>query len=139
MRISDWSSDVCSSDLFLAEARHLDVKSSAVFSMLPFLCMTFGCLLGGVINDRVSARHGLYWGRSGLGILSFVLTGLFLAGGSMVDNAPLAVLILAGGAGAIYLSQSSFCSVTADIAGPPGGSGSGFLNLGGSEGRRVGE
>src|SRR3546814_9784170 len=57
-------------------------------------------------SDRVSARHGLYWGRSGLGILSFVLTGLFLAGGSMVDNAPLAVLILAGGAGAIYLSQS---------------------------------
>src|SRR3546814_14298681 len=86
--------------------------------MLPCLCMTFGCLLGCVINDRVSARHGLYWGRSGLGILSFVLTGLFLAGGSMVDNAPLAVLILAGGAGALYLSQSSFWSVTPDIAGP---------------------
>ncbi|WP_235181771.1 MFS transporter [Sphingobium indicum] len=116
--------------IYLAEARHLDVKSSAVFSMLPFLCMTFGCLLGGVINDRVSARHGLYWGRSGLGILSFVLTGLFLAGGSMVDNAPLAVLILAGGAGAIYLSQSSFWSVTADIAGPHSSVVSGFMNMG---------
>src|SRR3546814_20020788 len=81
-------------------------------------------------SDRVSARHGLYWGRSGLGILSFVLTGLFLAGGSMVDNAPLAVLILAGGAGAIYLSQSSFWSVTADIAGPHSGVVSGFMNMG---------
>src|SRR3546814_11081347 len=80
--------------------------------------------------DLVSARHGLYWGRSGLGILSFVLTGLFLAGGSMVDNAPLAVLILAGGAGAIYLSQSSFWSVTADIAGPHSGVVSGFMNMG---------
>src|SRR3546814_10768250 len=66
MRISDWSSDVCSSDL----------------------------------------------------------------GGSMVDNAPLAVLILAGGAGAIYLSQSSFWSVTADIAGPHSGVVSGFMNMG---------
>ncbi|WP_375194203.1 MFS transporter [Sphingobium sp.] len=116
--------------IYLAEARHLDVKSSALFSMLPFLCMTFGCLLGGVINDRVSARYGLYWGRSGLGVLSFILTGLFLASGSMVDNAPLAVLILAGGAGAIYLSQSSFWSVTADIAGPHSGVVSGFMNMG---------
>ncbi|MFY9349048.1 MFS transporter [Sphingobium sp.] len=116
--------------IYLAEARQLDVKSSAVFSMLPFLCMTFGCLLGGVINDRVSARYGLYWGRSGLGVVSFILTGIFLASGSMVDNAPLAVLILAGGAGAIYLSQSSFWSVTADIAGPHSGVVSGFMNMG---------
>src|SRR3546814_14657575 len=48
----------------------------------------------------------------------------------MVDNAPLAVLILAGGAGAIYLSQSSFWSVTADIAGPHSGVVSGFMNMG---------
>ena len=116
--------------IYLAEARHLDVKSSAVFSMLPFLCMTFGCLLGGVINDRVSARHGLYWGRSGLGVVSFILTGIFLISGSMVDSAPLAVLILAGGAGAIYLSQSSFWSVTADISGPHSGVVSGFMNMG---------
>lgn len=116
--------------IYLAEARQLDVKSSAIFSMLPFLCMTFGCLLGGVINDRVSARYGLYWGRSGLGVVSFILTGIFLASGSLVDNAPLAVLILAGGAGAIYLSQSSFWSVTADIAGPHSGVVSGFMNMG---------
>jgi len=116
--------------IYLAEARHLDVRSSALFAMLPFLCMTVGCLVGGVINDRVSSRYGLYWGRSGLGFLSFILTGLFLASGSMVDNAPLAVLILAGGAGAIYLSQSSFWSVTADIAGPHSGVVSGFMNMG---------
>jgi ACS family glucarate transporter-like MFS transporter len=48
----------------------------------------------------------------------------------VVDNAPLAVLILAGGAGAIYLSQSSFWSVTADIAGQHSGVVSGFMNMG---------
>ncbi|MBU3077542.1 MFS transporter [Sphingomonas quercus] len=116
--------------IYLAEARHLDVKSSAIFSMLPFLCMTFGCLIGGVVNDRVSARYGPYWGRSGLGVVSFILTGIFLIAGSMVDNAPLAVVILAGGAGAIYLSQSSFWSVTADISGEHSGVVSGFMNMG---------
>jgi ACS family glucarate transporter-like MFS transporter len=116
--------------IYLAEARHLDLKSSAAYSMLPFLCMTVGCLAGGVINDVVSARYGLYWGRSGLALVSFLLTGTFLLLGSMVNDALLAVVILAGGAGAIYLSQSSFWSVTADIAGPHTGVVSGFMNMG---------
>lgn len=116
--------------IYLAEARHLDLKASAAYSMLPFLCMTVGCLAGGVINDVVSKRYGLYWGRSGLSLVSFLLTGIFLVLGSTVDNALLAVVILAGGAGAIYLSQSSFWSVTADIAGPHTGVVSGFMNMG---------
>ena len=116
--------------IYLAEARHLDLKASAAYAMLPFLCMTLGCLAGGVINDAISRRYGLYWGRSGLAVVAFVLTGTFLLLGSTVDNVLLAVVILAGGAGAIYLSQSSFWSVTADIAGPHTGVVSGFMNMG---------
>jgi MFS transporter, ACS family, glucarate transporter len=116
--------------IYLAEARHLDLKASAGYAMLPFLCMTGGCLAGGVINDRLASRFGLYWGRSGLAVVSFLLTATFLVLGSMADSALLAVIILAGGAGAIYLSQSSFWSATADIAGPHTGVVSGFMNMG---------
>jgi ACS family glucarate transporter-like MFS transporter len=116
--------------MYLAETRHLDLKSSAIYAMAPFVAMTLGCLAGGVINDWVSRRYGFYWGRSGLGMISFILTGIFLLLGSRVDSAPLAVLILALGGGAIYLSQSSFWSVTADIAGPHTGVVSGFMNMG---------
>ena len=116
--------------IYLAEARHLDLKASAGYAMLPFLCMTGGCLAGGVINDCLASRFGLYWGRSGLAVVSFLLTATFLVLGSMADSALLAVIILAGGAGAIYLSQSSFWSATADIAGPHTGVVSGFMNMG---------
>jgi ACS family glucarate transporter-like MFS transporter len=116
--------------IYLAEARHLDLKASAGYAMLPFLCMTGGCLAGGVINDRLASRFGLYWGRSGLAVVSFLLTATFLVLGSMADSALLAVIILAGGAGAVYLSQSSFWSATADIAGPHTGVVSGFMNMG---------
>ncbi|MBM6577573.1 MFS transporter [Microvirga sp. SRT01] len=116
--------------IYLAEARGLDLKSSALFGMAPFLAMTVGCLAGGFINDAVSRRHGLYWGRSGLAMVSFVLTALFLVLGSQVDNVPLAVMTLALGGGAIYLSQSSFWSVTADIAGRHTGVVSGLMNVG---------
>jgi MFS transporter, ACS family, glucarate transporter len=50
--------------------------------------------------------------------------------GSQVQSARLASIVLAGGAGALYLSQSSFWSVTADIGGVSAGSVSGFMNMG---------
>jgi ACS family glucarate transporter-like MFS transporter len=116
--------------IYLTEVRGLDVASSALFGMAPFLAMTVGCLGGGVLNDAIAKRYGLYAGRSGLAMVSFVLTALFLIVGSRVDSAPLAVLVLALGGGAIYLSQSSFWSVTADIAGRHTGVVSGLMNAG---------
>jgi ACS family glucarate transporter-like MFS transporter len=47
-----------------------------------------------------------------------------------VHSARLASIVLAGGAGALYLSQSSFWAVTADIASGSSGSVSGFMNMG---------
>jgi ACS family glucarate transporter-like MFS transporter len=46
-------------------------------------------------------------------------------------------MVLAGGAGALYLAQSSFWSVTADIAGSASGAVSGVMNMGGQFGSVV--
>jgi ACS family glucarate transporter-like MFS transporter len=116
--------------IYLAEARQIDLKSSALYSMLPFIAMTVCCLAGGWLNDRIARKYGLFWGRSGLSIVAFVLTAAFLMFGSQAASVPLAVAALAGGAGAIYLAQSSFWSVTADISGPHTGVVSGFMNMG---------
>jgi MFS transporter, ACS family, glucarate transporter len=48
----------------------------------------------------------------------------------MAESAGVATVILAGGAGAIYLSQSAYWSVTADFAGPHAGVVSGVMNMG---------
>jgi len=62
--------------------------------------------------------------------ISIGLAAIFLALGSQVASARIASLVLAGGAGALYLSQSSFWSVTAGLAGSSSGSVSGFMNMG---------
>jgi ACS family glucarate transporter-like MFS transporter len=59
-----------------------------------------------------------------------VLTAIFLACGPRVSSPLLASIVLAGGAGAIYLSQSSFWSVVADSAGAHTGVVSGVMNMG---------
>ena len=115
---------------YLAKVRGLDLKASAFYTMLPFLAMLVCCLLGGAINDRLTKRLGPRVGRCGVAAFGIAIAGIFIAFGSQVQSARLASVVLAGGAGALYLSQSSFWSVTADIAGASAGSVSGFMNMG---------
>jgi MFS transporter, ACS family, glucarate transporter len=122
---------------YLAKVRGLDLKASAFYSMLPFLAMLVCCLLGGTINDRLTKRRGPRLGRCGLAAFAMVVASIFIAFGSQVESARVASVVLAGGAGALYLSQSSFWSVTADIAGGSAGSVSGFMNMGGQIGGTV--
>jgi MFS transporter, ACS family, glucarate transporter len=115
---------------YLAKVRGLDLKASAFYTMLPFLAMLVCCLLGGAINDRLTKWLGPRVGRCGVAAFAITVAGIFIALGSQVQSARLASVVLAGGAGALYLSQSSFWSVTADIAGASSGSVSGFMNMG---------
>jgi ACS family glucarate transporter-like MFS transporter len=98
--------------------------------MLPFLAMLVTCLLGGAINDRLTKWRGVRLGRCGIAVFGITCAGIFMALGSQVQSTRLASVVLAGGAGALYLSQSSFWSVTADIAGRSSGSVSGVMNTG---------
>jgi ACS family glucarate transporter-like MFS transporter len=122
---------------YLAKVRGLDLKTSAFYSMLPFLAMLVSCLLGGMLNDRLTKWKGPRLGRCFLAVFAIALAGVFIALGSQVQSARLASVVLAGGAGALYLSQSSFWSLTADIAGPSSGSVSGLMNTGNQIGAAI--
>ena len=122
---------------YLAKVRGLDLKASALYSMLPFLAMAVCCPLGGLISDRLTKWRGKRLGRCGLALFAMALAAVFLAFGSSVGSARLASVVLAGGAGALYLSQSSFWSMSADIGGTSSGSVSGLMNMGGQTGGAV--
>jgi ACS family glucarate transporter-like MFS transporter len=123
--------------LYMAQVRGFDLKSSARYSMLPFLSMTFFCLAGGVLSDRLTKKYGLRAGRCMLAAVALFSTAVFLILGSQVHNPSLAGVILAGGAGMLYISQSSFFSVSVDIAGRSSGVFSSIVNMGGQIGGAV--
>jgi MFS transporter, ACS family, glucarate transporter len=116
--------------LYLFKIRGLDLKSSAFYSALPPVAMVVCSILGGIINDKLSKTHGKRTGRCGIAAVALFLTAILLVLGSRAANAQMASLVLASGAGALYLAQSSYWSVTADIAGSRAGSTSGFMNMG---------
>jgi ACS family glucarate transporter-like MFS transporter len=119
---------------YLSEVRGLNLKASAFYGTLPFIAMAIACPLGGKICDMLTQRAGRRIGRCFVAGIAVALAGLFIAFGSQVDNARLASVVLAGGAGALYLSQSSFWAVSADIGGLFSGSVSGFMNMGAQAG-----
>jgi ACS family glucarate transporter-like MFS transporter len=123
--------------IYLARVRGLNLKESAFYAMLPFLAMAACCPLGGLVSDRLTKWRGKRLGRCGVAVFSIALAGAFLVFGSNVASARLASVVLSGGAGALYLSQSSFWSVTADIGGTSCGSVSGLMNMGGQMGGAV--
>jgi len=116
--------------IYLAKVRCLDLKVSAFYSTLPFLAMAACSPLGGAISDKLTKLYGKRAGRCSIAVFGLLLTAAFLSFGSQVHSARLASVVLAGGAGALYLSQSSFWAVTADIASGSSGSVSGFMNMG---------
>lgn len=116
--------------IYLAQVRGLSLKTSALYSILPFLAMTAGCLIGGAASDWLGRHVSMRAGRSWLPCFALVLTAVLLSVGSHAASAQTASLVLAGGAGALYLSQSCFWSVSADFAGQYAGVVSGAVNMG---------
>ncbi|MDB5454679.1 MAG: major facilitator superfamily 1 [Caulobacter sp.] len=114
---------------YLSSERGLDLKASALYAMLPFIAMAICSPLGGLIADRLTARFGRGVGRRGLAVFALVLASAFVALATQVADARLACVVLAGGAGALYLSQSAYWTVSADLGGKSAGSVSGVMNM----------
>jgi len=122
---------------YLNQVRGLNLKESGFYATLPFIAMAICCALGGVVSDRLTRWRGAWIGRCVLAAFAMLCAAAFLALGPFVESARFASVVLAGGAGALYLSQSSFWAVTADIAGGSSGSVSGFMNMGAQAGGAV--
>jgi len=115
---------------YLSTVRGLNLKSSAQYAMLPFAAMATGSSLGGWLSDLLTRRYGNRIGRCVSASACTIVAALFVGLGTQVRDARLASVALAGGAGALYLSQSAFWSVSCDIGGLSAGSVSGFMNMG---------
>ena len=122
---------------YLSQVRGLNLKSSPYYAMLPFLAMAIGSPLGGWISDLVVKRSGERAGRCGVACGSMALAAVFVALGIRAADARLASIILSGGAGALYLSQSAFWALSSRIGGRSAGSLSGVMNMGSQIGGAV--
>jgi MFS transporter, ACS family, glucarate transporter len=116
--------------IYLRTARGMDLGTTARYAMLPGIAMALGSGGGGILNDLLSHRFGRRAGRCGVAAFGIGLAAVFIALGTQAEGARVASITLAAGAGCLYLAQSSFWSVSADIAGSSAGAVSGVMNMG---------
>jgi ACS family glucarate transporter-like MFS transporter len=116
--------------IYLAQVRGLNLKTSALYSMLPFVGMTIGSLGGGVVSDWVAQRFNLRLGRCLLPAFSMAFTAVLLVLGSRAEQAETAGVVLALGAGVLYFASSCFWAVSANFGGEYAGVTSGIMNMG---------
>lgn len=115
---------------YLSVTRGLDLKQSAIYAMLPFLAMAVASPLGGYISDKLIPRWGHRVARSGLAGISMLVASGFIWQATQATDARVAAIILAGGAGALYMAQSAYWALSADIGGESAGTISGVMNMG---------
>jgi ACS family glucarate transporter-like MFS transporter len=123
--------------IYLAQARGLNLKTSAVYSILPFVGMTIGAMGGGVASDWLVQHFSLRIGRCILPFCAMATTSVLLIIGSRAEQASTAGITLALGAGVLYIAQSCFWAITADFAGEYAGLVSGIMNMGAQVGGAV--
>jgi len=115
---------------YLSTVRGLDLRASGLYGMLPFIAMAIASPLGGWISDGLAARFGKRVGRCLLAAFAMALAAGFLVLAMRVDDARLAAVVLAGGSGALYLAQSAFWTLSADMGRGSSGAVSGVMNMG---------
>ncbi|WP_439532168.1 MFS transporter [Polymorphobacter sp.] len=115
---------------YLSTVRGLDLKSSGIYGTLPFIAMAVASPVGGWIADRLTVRHGGRVGRSGVAGVGMVLAALFIAAATQVEDVRVVAAVLALGSGSLYLAQSAFWTLSADIGRSSAGAVSGVMNMG---------
>ncbi|AYL65167.1 MULTISPECIES: MFS transporter [Citrobacter] len=71
---------------YFAMGRGIDLKQSAIFSMLPYLVAIFAYPLGGVVTDAACRRFGQNVGRKISPVLGLLLAGVFLILGTQANS-----------------------------------------------------
>lgn len=120
--------------VYLSTVRGLDLKSSGLYGTLPFIAMTIASPFGGWLSDRVAKRYGRRIGRCVIAAIGMAGAAVFVAAATQVADARLATLVLAAGSGSLYLAQSAFWTLSADLGETSAGAVSGVMNMGGQLG-----
>lgn len=123
--------------MYLSTVRGLDLKASGLYGSLPFVAIAVAAPVGGYLSDKLTIRHNKRIGRCLVAAVGMALASFFVAMATQVQDARLASLVLAGGSGSLYLAQSGFWTLSADLGGSSAASVSGFMNMGGQIGGAI--
>jgi ACS family glucarate transporter-like MFS transporter len=122
---------------YLIEVYELDEETAGLLAGVPLLAGMAGCLLGGVVTDRLTRRLGLKWGRNLPGMLSKFLSAAGLLAAVVAPDPLLATAALAFVSFATDTGLGASWAYFQDAGGPYVGTLLGWANMFGNLGAAV--
>ena len=119
---------------YLVDARHLSPALVGVLAAAPSALGVIAKPLGGWVSDRLTARHGVVFGRRAVGVFGFGLAALAVVPGLYLANPYAAVSCLAVADGAAAFAHAVCFAVCIDTGMKRAGTISGLMLTMGSLG-----
>jgi sugar phosphate permease len=120
--------------IYLVEARHFSLVRGGFATMAPFILGAIATPAAGALSDRLTVRLGHRRGRRIVPVLALAASAILVFVGARVEEARLAVAILALGAAFSWMPEGPAWASMMEIASPVAGTAGGFLNTGGNFG-----
>jgi MFS family permease len=119
---------------YLVKGAGFTESEMGIFSSLPFLLGTLGCLVGGVLSDRLVARFGLKTGRRLVGCGALATSAALLLAMTLTRSKPAIVALSSLGFGVADLMLPVAWAVCLDIGRNHTGTVTGTMNMAGQLG-----
>jgi MFS family permease len=119
---------------YLVKGAGFTEAEMGIFSSLPFLLGTLGCLVGGVLSDRLVTRFGLKTGRRIVGCGALATSAMLLLAMSLTRSKPAIVALSSLGFGVADLMLPVAWAVCLDIGRNHTGTVTGTMNMAGQLG-----
>lgn len=117
--------------LYITLVRHVPLVKGAWLATLPPIAQLLMAPIGGFLSDAILHRTGSKTlARRVVGMSGMLGTAALVVLGAFTANTTLAIIILALGAGLLWLATGMFWSAASDLGGPHSGAVSSIMNFG---------
>ncbi|PYT20376.1 MAG: hypothetical protein DMG57_42375 [Acidobacteria bacterium] len=123
---------------YFQEVRGAGKLYAAVLSALPYVGMTVGAPLGGVLSDYFFRKWRSPWGRSGVPFAAITLSGVFCMVAPAIRNNTVSALVFSLAAGLQFVAAPPFWAAVIDITRRGTGILGGLMNGSGNLGAAIG-
>ena len=117
--------------LYITLVRHVPLVKGAWLATLPPIAQLVMAPIGGFLSDAILRRTGSKtMARRIVGMGGMLGTAILVMLGAFTKDTSLAIIILALGAGLLWLATGMFWSAASDLGGPHSGAVSSIMNFG---------
>ena len=116
----------------LIDERHFKALEGGFYAAAPWMVGAVGAIIGGVVGDYLTGRHGIRRGTRWTSMAGLLLCALFLWLASSAASPQMAVVLLSLCLGCQQVSEGPFWSATIAASGQQASAACGILNTGGN-------